>query len=98
MLVLPVTYLDASQRPDLATVQDALFKPEPHCGAASTRTEHTPRMGDIDWPAWPQDWPARKAGTGCQLCGFLQTEDPARGIRVYTGRAANAYLWARGQI
>lgn len=55
-------------------------------------------MVDDEWRRWPQDWTARKAGDGCQLCGFLRTEDPAWGLRVYTGQVAIAYLWARGQI
>ncbi|MEU4243140.1 HIT family protein [Actinoplanes sp. NPDC026619] len=51
-----------------------------------------------DWRPWPSDWPARKAGGGCQLCEFLSTEDPDWGVRIYTGRAANGYLSVRGQI
>jgi hypothetical protein len=55
-------------------------------------------MVDDDWRRWPQDWTGRKAGDGCQLCGFLRTEDPTWGLPVYTGQVANAYLWARGQV
>jgi diadenosine tetraphosphate (Ap4A) HIT family hydrolase len=55
-------------------------------------------MANTEWKSWPPDWDARKAGDGCQLCGFLRTEDPTWGLRVYTGQVANAYLWARGQI
>jgi diadenosine tetraphosphate (Ap4A) HIT family hydrolase len=55
-------------------------------------------MTDTHWRPWPADWPARKAGEGCQLCAFLRTEDPAWGLRVYTGQVANGYLWARGQV
>lgn len=51
-----------------------------------------------DWIRWPDDWPAMKAGAGCVLCAFVATEDPAWGVRVYTGRVANAYLATIGQI
>jgi diadenosine tetraphosphate (Ap4A) HIT family hydrolase len=50
------------------------------------------------WMPWPADWPAVKRGDGCLLCDFLHTEDPAWGLRIYTGQVANAYLATVGQI
>ncbi|MBO3736716.1 HIT family protein [Actinoplanes flavus] len=51
-----------------------------------------------EWTRWPHDWPAKKDGSGCVLCTFVGNEDPAWGVRVYTGRVANAYLATIGQI
>lgn len=50
------------------------------------------------WTRWSDDWAAKKDGAGCVLCAFVADEDPAWGVRVYTGRVANGYLSVRGQL
>ncbi|BBH70052.1 hypothetical protein ACTI_67370 [Actinoplanes sp. OR16] len=52
----------------------------------------------MEWTTWPDDWADKKSGRDCVLCTFVREEDPAWGLRIYTGQVANGYLSVRGQI
>jgi hypothetical protein len=49
-------------------------------------------MTDTGPAAWPSDSAARKEGDSRQVCGFVRIEDPAGGVRIFTGQVADAYV------
>ena len=54
-------------------------------------------MGD-HWRSWHEDWPSRRRGVGCPLCGRSQVEDDEWGTRVFLGDAVVAFMSKTGVV
>lgn len=48
---------------------------------------------------WGLDWDERRSGAGCNMCATMGTADSGGfGVRVFSGRFANAYVMRAGTV